>query len=116
MAQAKRGFAPGDGLAAGSVDGVIVIVPVFLRSAAIGLGEIVFVEDGVGHDVALCGPRAQVHQSAAIGAERKVRVRGGVSRFLANRATVLHFEETVLPSGRYPDKRRENVKSSWSRF
>src|SRR5580700_10629368 len=103
MAYAKRGFA------AGSVDGVIVFVSAFPQRAAIGLGEFLFVEDGVGHYVLLRGPRAEVHQTAALGAEREVRVRGGVSRFLANRATVLHREENVLPSGRNEDKRRENV-------
>ena len=46
--------------AAGSVDGVIVFVSVLSQNAAIGLGNILFVEDGVGHDVLLRGPGAQV--------------------------------------------------------
>src|SRR5260370_38588829 len=71
-----------------SVDGVIRLssrVPV-----AVQFVELRFIENRIGHYILFAGPGAQIEQTAALTAERKILVQLGVRRSFADRTAVLH--------------------------
>src|SRR6516162_8244153 len=99
MANARRGLSAegGVGEVTASVDCVIVLESAFPESAAIGFGNFLFVEDGIGDDVFFSCPSAEIQHAAALGTEGEVRVLGGVNGLLANGTFVFHGEGVVVP-------------------
>jgi hypothetical protein len=94
IAYASFGFAPaGLGLGAVSVDGVIGI-------RQIHQFFVIFVENGLGHDIFFRRPVSQIPRAAPLAAKREVGVVRGIRRRFANRTTVLHHENSWAASSR----------------
>jgi hypothetical protein len=60
---------------------------------AFAFDQFLFIENGLGNNVFLARPIAQVAIPAALAAKRKIRVHRGVGLSLANRAFVFHGKD-----------------------
>src|SRR5262249_31579987 len=72
-----------------SVDGFILVF-MKVRGAVFGVGQFIFVEDGIADDILFARPSAEIQQAAPFTAERKVGVAFRIRRRFADRAVMLH--------------------------
>src|ERR1700686_2628816 len=90
MAYAMRGF-----FSAGATPGEASVVGVMGLGRIVGL-VVIFAENGLGNDIFLRGPVAQVAHAATLAAKGKIPVYLGIRWSLTNRASMLHFRSLRL--------------------
>jgi hypothetical protein len=95
------------------VDGFIWFSPAFVMRTPIGLGDFLFVKNGLGNDVFFRCPSAEIQQAAALRAEGKFGGGCGIGWGFAGGAVVFHGEKGVLPQGTR-ERSEENLQRGHS--